>query len=155
MRSILPEGVALIKEFEGLRLEAYRDAVGVLTIGYGHTGSDVTPGLTISPKKADDLLQRDLLRFSADVSRLTPRVTDTQFSALVAFAFNVGSDIDDDTRAEGLGDSTLLRLHNAGNYRAAAAQFEKWIYAGGRKLPGLKRRRAAEAALYLKPGRPI
>ncbi|WP_109798702.1 lysozyme [Novosphingobium meiothermophilum] len=153
--TILPEAARLIKDSEGLRLRAYQDSVGVWTIGYGHTGPDVTPGLVISKQRAEELFALDVQRMAADVFRLVKKATDTQFSALVCFAFNVGPDIDEDTKAEGLGDSTLLKLHNAGKYAAAADEFRKWVFAGGKKLPGLVTRRERERALYLKPGKPL
>ena len=74
--------------------------------------------------------------------------TQGQFDALVSFAYNVGLDIDDDTAAEGLGDSTLLRKHKAGDYAGAKAEFLKWVKNDGVVMKGLTRRRAAEAALY-------
>lgn len=148
VRRINGAGVAIIKHFEGLALKAYKCPAGVWTIGYGHTGPDVVPGLVITEARADALLAVDLARFEAGVARLAPVTTDNQFSALVSFAFNVGLDEDDDTVAEGLGDSTLLRKHNAGDYEGAAREFAKWNKANGVILSGLDRRRAMEADLY-------
>lgn len=147
-RRINGAGVAIIKHFEGLKLKAYKCPAGVWTIGYGHTGPDVMPGLIITEARADELLAADLAKFEAGVARLAPVTTDNQFSALVSFAFNVGLDEDDDTIAEGLGDSTLLRKHNAGDYEGAAAQFALWNKANGVVMSGLTRRRAMEADLY-------
>ena len=130
---------AMIGAWEGCRLTAYHDPVGVLTIGYGHTGN-VHEGQCISEAEADQLLAQDLARFEAAVEDLTDTVSQQQFDALVSFAFNVGQ--------TALADSTLLRLHNSGDYAGAAAQFERWIHAGGRVLPGLVRRRKGEAAVY-------
>ncbi len=153
-RRINAAGLAIIKEFEGLRLRAYLCPAGVWTIGWGHTGPDVHSGLVISEAKAEALLRGDLDHFESAVRRLAPEATDNQFSAMVSFAFNVGADEDADAIVEGLGDSTLLRKHNAGDYADAAAQFAKWDKArvNGKlqSLDGLKRRRAAEAALYLR-----
>lgn len=148
VRRINGAGVAIIKHFEGLALKAYKCPAGVWTIGYGHTGPDVVPGLVITEARADALLAADLARFEAGVARLAPVTTDNQFSALVSFAFNVGLDEDDDTITEGLGDSTLLRKHNAGDYEGAAREFAKWNKANGVVLSGLDRRRAMEADLY-------
>lgn len=138
---ISDKGLALIKEFEGCVLTAYRDPVGILTIGYGSTGPHVKPGMTISKQAAEALLREDLERFEEAVENLTGgKVTQSQFDALVAFSFNVGE--------EALARSTLLKLHNAGDYDSAAEQFARWNRAGGRVLAGLTRRRAAEAELY-------
>lgn len=145
-------GLGIIKEFEGLRLKAYLCPANVWTIGWGHTGSDVTPGMVITEVRAEQLLLGDLDRFEAAVQRLAPVASDNQFSAMVSFAFNVGEDDDADTIAEGLGDSTLLRKHNAGDFAGAAREFAKWDKAKGKVLPGLTRRRAMESALYAKSG---
>lgn len=140
MRTINKAGLDLIRNFEGLRLKAYVCPAGVLTIGYGSTGPHVKPGMTITAEQATELLVKDLSRFESAVARLCPVTTDNQFSAIVSFAFNLG---------EGnLKNSTLRKLHNAGDYAGAAGQFGKWVRAGGRVLPGLVKRRAAEAELY-------
>lgn len=142
-------GIDLIKRHEGLRLRAYRDAVGVVTIGYGHTRT-ARIGQAISAGDAEALLRADLDGFESGVTRLVTRpIRQSQFDALVSFAFNVGLDIDADRRAEGLGDSTLLALVNAGRDQDAAIQLVKWNKAGGRPLLGLTRRRLAEAQLFL------
>ena len=135
-------GIKLIQGFEGLRLKAYQDSVGVWTIGYGHTGSDVTPGLVINQAQADALLARDLERFETGVTRLVQvPLNQNQFDALVSFSYNLG--------LGSLQGSTLLRLLNADDYAGAAAQFPRWNKAGGKELPGLTRRRAAEQAMFL------
>lgn len=140
-RTIGAKGLTLIKEFEGCVLTAYKDPVGILTIGYGSTGPHVTPGKQITAQQAEDLLREDLKRFEAAVNKHTGGVTtQDQFDALVAFSFNVGE--------EALRTSTLLRKHNEGEYAGAAEQFARWNKAGGRVLNGLTRRRAAEAKLY-------
>lgn len=133
-------GRALIKGAEGTELKAYRDTGGVWTIGTGHTGPDVTPGLTITAERADELLQQDLRTAEAAVNRLFPTTTQDQFDALVSFTFNLG---------EGqVSASTLRKLHNAGDYAGAAGQFSRWVFDNGVKLNGLVTRRAAEAKLY-------
>jgi lysozyme len=130
----------LIGEFEGLRLTAYRDVVGVLTIGYGHTGKDVFAGQQITKAEADRLLSADLKRFEDAVEKLTPTDQQHKFDALVSFAYNLG---------EGsLRGSTLRKHHNAGNHSNAALEFARWNKAGGKPLAGLTRRRAREAAVY-------
>lgn len=133
-------GIALIKQFEGCKLSAYLCPAGVPTIGVGHTGRDVRIGMTISQEQADDLLANDLRLFEQGVQGLCPKCTSNQFSALVSFAFNLG--------LHALEGSTLRTLHNAGKYTAAQDQFGKWVFAKGKRLDGLVRRRAAEAALY-------
>lgn len=131
---------ALVRQFEGLRLAAYQDSVGVWTIGYGHTGTDVRPGMTITNAQADDLLRIDLGKAGRDVARVvTVPVSQGQFDALTSFAFNLGG--------RALAGSTLLRLLNAGD-PGAAAQFDRWNQAGGQVLAGLVRRRAAERAMF-------
>lgn len=134
------KGLDLIKSFEGLRLSAYKDVVGVVTIGYGTT-SGVKMGDTITKERAEELLREDVKRFEDQVMRLVKvRLTQGQFDALVSFIYNLG--------AGNLSNSTLLRLLNAGDYAGAAAQFERWNKAGGKTLAGLVRRRAAERALF-------
>ncbi|MGA2369117.1 MAG: lysozyme [Candidatus Korobacteraceae bacterium] len=134
-------GLALTKQFEGLRLTAYQDSIGKWTIGDGHTGPDVQPGLTITQEKASALLLQDVASAVAAVNRLvTVPLTQNQFDALVDFTFNEGSG--------NLARSTLLRELNAGNTAGAAAQFLMWVYARGVQLPGLLKRRQAEAALF-------
>ncbi len=134
-------GRSLIKSFEGLRLDAYTCPAGVLTVGYGSTGPHVKPGMRITEDEADALLSKDLERFETGVESLvTADIGQDEFDALVSFSFNVG--------LGNLGQSTLLKLLNRHDYMGAAAQFGKWIYAGKKVLPGLVRRRHAEAALF-------
>lgn len=133
----------MIEDWEGLVLTAYRDVVGVLTVGYGHTGSDVIPGLTITAGQADTLLSNDLHKFEVSVNAMCGEAAtaQNQFDALVSFAFNLG--------AAALKTSTLLRLHLAGDYDGAAAEFPNWDHAGGQVVAGLLRRRQGEQAVYL------
>ena len=146
-------GLSLIKEFEACRLKAYRCPSGVLTIGWGHTGKDVKVDSVWTQAKADAALVADVAAFEKDVATLVKRKpTQGQFDALVSFAFNVGSDIDADLIPEGLGDSTLLRLFNAGDIMGAADEFRKWTKSRGRVLAGLVRRREAERTLFLSGG---
>lgn len=134
------EGIELIKHFEGLRLSTYKCSAGVDTIGYGSTGAHVKPDMTITEDEAEALLVQDLSRFEEGVANLAPKTTQSQFDALVSFAFNLG--------LGNLKASTLLRLHNQGQYKLAAAQFVRWNRASGKVLSGLTRRREAEAKLY-------
>jgi lysozyme len=143
-RHINKDGLELVKHFEGLYLTAYKDPVGIYTIGYGHTGlthmdGSVYPGRKITKAEAEQLLKHDMGKFEKRVSDLVSvALNDNQFSALVSFDFNTG----------GLGESTLLKKLNAGDTSGAKLEFSKWIYAGGKKLTGLVRRRNAEAALF-------
>jgi lysozyme len=141
-------GVELIKEFEGLRLRAYRCPAGVWTIGYGTTvypnGRRVQMGDQCTMEQAVEYLTNDLKGFEHAVAKMvTVPLTENQFSALVSFAYNVGGGA--------LSKSTLLRLLNAGDYAGAANQFRRWNLAAGNELPGLVKRRAAERELFLKP----
>ena len=137
-------GIALIRQFEGLRTCAYLDAAGIWTIGYGHTGDEVRSGARIDAAQADALLRQDLGKAEETVrSLVTQALAQASFDALVSFVFNVG--------ASAFAGSTLLRRLNAGDVEGAAAEFERWQYAGGRVLPGLLRRRIAERTLFLSP----
>lgn len=137
-------GIALIKQFEGLRTGAYLDAAGIWTIGYGHTGADVRSGARIDTAQADRLLRQDLSVAEEAVRALvTVPLAQASFDALASFVFNVG--------ANAFAGSTLLRKLNAGDPEGAAAEFERWRHAGGRVLPGLLRRRIAERTLFLSP----
>lgn len=140
MKTINKAGFDLIREFEGLKLKAYLCPAGVPTIGYGSTGPDIRLGMTWTVEQADERLASDLRKFEQDVARLCPVTNDNQFSALVAFAYNCGTG--------NLQSSTLRKMHNLNDYEGAAEQFARWNKGGGKVLPGLVRRRAAEAALY-------
>lgn len=140
------KGIALIKQFEGCRLTAYQDSVGVWTIGYGWTrpvdGVPVRSGMAIKQEVAERLLKTGLVSYETDVSKLAKvKMTQGQFDALVSFAYNLG--------ARALSTSTLLKKLNAGDYRGAADEFLRWNKAGGKVLAGLTRRREAERALFL------
>ncbi|WP_049011222.1 lysozyme [Enterobacter kobei] len=140
------KGIALIKQFEGCKLTAYQDSVGVWTIGYGWTqpvdGKPIRAGMTIKQETAERLLKTGLVSYESDVSRLVKvSLTQGQFDALVSFTYNLG--------ALSLSTSTLLRKLNAGDYAGAADEFLRWNKAGGKVLNGLTRRREAERALYL------
>jgi len=148
-RRIGARGLKLIQDFESLRLVAYDDGGGVWTIGWGHT-KGVKPGDICTRAQADAWLAEDCAEAEAAVSRLVRvDLSANQFDALVSFVFNLGADEDADTKAEGLGDSTLLRLLNWGNYVGAADEFPKWNKDNGVVLAGLVRRRAAERNLFL------
>lgn len=136
------EGRKAIQQFEGCRLEAYQDVVGVWTIAYGHTGPDVHAGLTITPARADALLALDLQRFERAVSAAVTRTLhQCEFDALVSLAFNIG--------AAAFAKSTLVRLLNEGRWTDAAAQFTVWHKAGGALHAGLLRRRTRELMMFV------
>jgi len=149
-----PKGIALMHEFEGCKLTAYPDPGSrdgtPWTIGWGSTGPDITKGTVWTQAQADARFLRDVAKWEIGVNTLLngKPTTQNQFDALVSFSYNVGLDIDDDSVAEGLGDSTLLRKHLAGDYAGAQAQFAAWNKNDGKVMAGLTRRRAAEAALY-------
>lgn len=139
-------GIALIKQFEGCRLTAYQDSVGVWTIGYGWTqpvdGKPIRAGMTIKQDTAERLLKTGLVSYENDVARLVKvGLSQGQFDALVSFTYNLG--------ARSLSTSTLLQKLNAGDYAGAADEFLRWNKAGGKVLTGLTRRREAERALFL------
>jgi len=140
--SFSDKGLSLTQQCEGLRLTAYQDSVGIWTVGYGHTGSDVRRGLTITEEQAVDLLRRDIATAAAAVNKLvTVGLSQNQFDALVDFVFNLGS--------ARLAGSKLLRKVNAGDFAGAAEQFLVWVRAGNQVLPGLVTRRRAERAMFL------
>jgi lysozyme len=148
-RKINEKGLELIKQFEGLELEAYPDpGTGgePWTIGYGHTNpGKIKKGDKLkTEQEAEELLVKDIARFEDGVNQLVRQpISLNQFSALVSFSFNVG--------LGNLKSSTLLALVNTNKFPEAALQFERWNKAAGRILPGLVRRRKAEAALFLLP----
>ena len=140
-------GIDLICSFEGLRLNAYDDGVGVWTIGYGTTlypnGIKVKRGDTCTLPQAKDYMAHDLKRFERAVyENVKVSLNQNQFDALVSLTYNIG--------ATAFGESTLLKKLNSGDYKGAAAQFDVWIKAGGKRLDGLVKRRAKEKAVFLK-----
>ena len=129
-----------LMEFEGLELEAYQDAAGVVTIGYGHT-QDVEMGDKISPWWAKELLVCDIEKVEQQVKALGVAKTEAQLDALVSFAFNLG--------INRLKNSTLLRfIKEQRNMRQIKQEWMRWVYANGQKLKGLERRRAWEAKRF-------
>ena len=135
-----PKGIALIKEFEGLRLKAYKCPGGVWTIGYGHTAG-VKPGMVISKAQAEEYLKADLIAFERYLNGLGLALNQNQFDALVSFIYNVGTG--------NFSNSTLLRKVRANPQdNSIMDEFLRWVYSKGRVLPGLQRRRLAEMKLY-------
>lgn len=138
-------GLDLIKQFEGCVLKAYPDpATGgdPWTIGYGHTGPEVKKGLVWTQAQANNAIADDVSKFSDGVLKLigAAPTTQGQFDAMVSLSYNIG--------LGNLKASTLLRLHKAGDYTGAKAQFVRWNKAAGKVMAGLTRRREAEANLY-------
>lgn len=139
------KGLELIQEFEGFSATAYRDAVGIWTIGWGSLyigGVRVSPGMKVTKEQAEEQMLLDLSKFEDVVERLVSvPLTQNQFDALVSFTYNLG---------EGnLSRSTLLKKLNRGDYKGAANEFLKWNRAGGKVLNGLVRRRSRERELFL------
>ena len=139
-----PNGIDAIRREEGVRLTAYRDSVGVWTIGVGHTGPDVHAGLTLTVTQVDDLLRKDLARFELAVDRavVLPQITQGQFDALVSLAFNIGT--------EAFATSTLVRRLNSGDVAGAGSEFARWCLAGGKFSPALAKRRGRELWAFCK-----
>jgi len=134
------EGLALIKRFEGCRLEAYKCSANVLTIGYGHTGG-VKETDTITQEEADELLEKDVLKFEEYVEdNVIVELDQSQFDALVAWTFNLGPG--------NLRESTMLKKLNDSDYASVPSEMKRWNKAGGKTLDGLIRRRNAEALLF-------
>jgi len=137
---ISQEGLALIKRFEGCRLEAYKCSANVLTIGYGHTGG-VKETDTITQEEADELLEKDVLKFEEYVEdNVIVELDQSQFDALVAWTFNLGPG--------NLRESTMLKKLNEADYASVPSEMKRWNKAGGKTLDGLIRRRNAEALLF-------
>ena len=135
-----PKGIALIKEFEGLRLKAYQCPGGVWTIGYGHT-TGVRPGMVITEAQAEEYLKADLIVFERYLNGLGLALNQNQFDALVSFIYNVGTG--------NFSNSTLLRKVRANPQdNSIMDEFLRWVYSKGRVLPGLQRRRLDEMKLY-------
>lgn len=152
-------GTGFIKSFEGLRLTAYNDGFGIMTIGYGHT-ADVKAGQVITQAQADAYFTGDVAWAVADVNRgVTEPLSQSQFDALVSFTFNVGGGA--------FKSSTLLKKLNAGGYTAVPSELNKWVHSGRKKkgflnafirwahlgsgeevVPGLQKRRAEEGKIW-------
>lgn len=139
--------IDLIKKYEGFRPQSYQDSVGVWTIGYGTTrinGQPVKAGMTITEDRALELVRAEVNKLWTNIeSILTVRLNENQMNALVDFAYNLGFNA--------LKTSTLMRYVNQSKFEQAALEFGKWVYAGGKVLPGLVKRREAEKQLFLEP----
>ncbi len=134
-------GIDIVKHFEGCKLKAYLCPAGIPTIGYGHT-HNVKLGDTCTQQQAEEWLEDDFFHATSDVKAVVRvSLTDNQLDALASFVFNLG--------VRKLIQSTLLKKLNAEDYTSAANEFDKWVFAAGKKLNGLIARRAAEKELFL------
>lgn len=158
------KGRRFIQNYEALRLQTYDDATGApvnvggfargtLTIGFGHTGPDVVPGLIITRVRADELFSQDLKRFEAGVESVLKRAaSQAQFDSLVSLAYNIGLgqfEIPGTQPGRGFRGSTVLKEFNKGNLAAAANAFIMWINDDGKISVGLVKRRVAEIVQFL------
>ncbi|UUE96178.1 lysozyme [Comamonas thiooxydans] len=131
--------VPLVEKYEGTVLRSYRDPVGIITACTGHTGPELKMGQTYTRQQCEEMLYKDLSKHADALSCVRAPLTDGQRAALLSFAFNVGDDA--------FCRSTLVRKANAGDFDGACAELSRWIYASGKELPGLVKRRAAERQL--------
>lgn len=142
--SALELAIAIIARWEGCKLVAYPDPASggdPYTIGFGATGPGIGPGVTWTLEQAEERLERDVRRFMDGVTeRLERYANPAQVAAMTSLAYNIG--------LVAFGRSTLLRKFNAGDAKGAAAEFDRWVFAGGKRMRGLERRRADERALF-------
>lgn len=131
--------VPVVKFYEGTVQSAYRDPVGIITVCTGHTGPELAMGQTFTREQCEDLLYKDLLKHTAALECVRQPMTDGQKAAFLSFAFNVGTGA--------FCSSTLAHKANTGDMLGACAELSRWTYAGGKQLPGLVNRRAAERQL--------
>lgn len=140
LAAVLALAAPLIIKWEGVRHAPYRDAVGVLTVCYGHTGSDIDPRRTYAQVECDAFLQADMIEANRAVSRCLamPKLAHVE-AALTSAAFNIGPKV--------VCGSTLQRKAQANDWPGACAELDRWKLAGGRELRGLVLRRADERVL--------
>jgi lysozyme len=139
------EGLSILKRYETLKLVSYKCPAGIWTIGWGHTGPEVGPNQSITADHANMLLRKDVEKFEREVSSLLKRkVTENQFSALVVFVFNIGSDQFKDS-------TLLLKMNSHAPLDHCAEEFLRWNKCKGQTLRGLTNRRKEEKNLFLKP----
>lgn len=130
----------LIKQFEGLRLEAYLCPAGIWTIGYGHT-SGVSPNSFITIQEADEYLHRDVATIEMQLNKLNLSLRQCQWDAIVSFVFNVG--------IGNFKSSTLLaKIRINPDDNSIMDEFLRWVYANGKVMKGLQKRRLTEMKLY-------
>ena len=138
-RKISAKGLQLLKQFEGCRLTAYWDVNGY-SIGYGHHAKDITKGMTIDQKAADEFLKKDVAKFEKAVNALKYDFNQNQFDALVDFAYNCGA-----------GNLLKLTANNTRSIQQISYKIPAYCKAGGVRLMGLVKRRNAEKALFDTP----
>lgn len=131
--------VSLVMLYEGTVLRSYRDPVGIVTACVGHTGPELRMGQRYTKEQCETMLYGDLLKHADALNCIKTPLADNQKAAFLSFAFNVGN--------KAFCDSTLARKANAGDMPGACAELSRWTRAGGRELPGLVKRRAAEREL--------
>ncbi|WP_313234017.1 lysozyme [Delftia acidovorans] len=131
--------VPLVAKYEGTVQSTYRDPIGVITACTGHTDPELQMGQVFTREQCEDLLYKDLMKHAAALECVRQPMTDGQKAAFLSFAFNVGNGA--------FCKSTLARKANAGDMPGACAELSRWTYAGGKQLPGLVKRRAAERQL--------
>ena len=137
---ISEEGIELLKKFEGCKLEAYQDSVGVWTIGYGHT-KGVYKGMTISQDDAEEMLEEEMEEYEGYIEEYVEvPLSQNEFDALVCWVYNLGP--------TNLRNSTLLMVLNQSKFDEVPEQIKRWNKAGGEVLKGLVRRGEAEALLF-------
>ena len=131
--------VPLVMLYEGTRLQSYRDPVGIVTACVGHTGPELRMGQSYTKEQCETMLYGDLLKHADALNCIKTPLAENQKAAFLSFAFNVGNGA--------FCKSTLARKANAGDLMGACAELSRWVMAGGRELPGLVKRRAAEREL--------
>ena len=131
--------VPLVMLYEGTVLQSYRDPINKITACVGHTGPELRMGQRYTRQQCENMLYGDLLKHAQALDCIKRPLTDNQKAAFLSFAFNVGN--------KAFCDSTLARKANAGDMAGACAELSRWTRAGGRELPGLVKRRAAERDL--------
>lgn len=140
--NISENGLNMVKEFEGLRLESYQDQGGIWTLGYGTTGYGIKPGMTCTPERAEEWLRADTYAAEMSVNKMVGvPLKQGQFDALVDFVYNLGSGA--------LAGSELLKKLNAGDMEGAANEFPRWNHVNKKVVDGLTRRRLAEKKLFM------
>lgn len=145
MSNLITEATNLIASFEGCKLAAYRDPVGIWTIGYGTTYINNLPikaNQKITKDEALELLQNDVSILYNNINRVLPSLSENQMIAVLDFVYNIGF--------YAFENSTMFKYLKAGQFTLASTQFPLWNHSAGKVLPGLTRRRAAEQEIFNK-----